>query len=114
MAVFRIIFMQLSRVLPVLCLVAWWGSGPVSNCSAADLVRGPYLQTATPTSIRFCWRTDEPTESIVLYGTEPNNLHLIAGDLDLTTEHEIDVYGLVPATQYFYGVGSLGGALAEG
>ena len=59
------------------------------TAGAATLLRGPYLQTATPDSITVRWRADAPTESVVLYGTESGSLHLIDGDLDLTTEHEV-------------------------
>ena len=37
----------------------------------ALLLRGPYLQSATPSSIVIRWRTDVPTDSTVLYGTVP-------------------------------------------
>jgi hypothetical protein len=77
------------------------------SAHALDLVRGPYLQTATPTSIIIRWRTDEPTESLVHYGVAPTNLHLIAGDLLLTTEHIVEIAGLNPATRYYYSVGDL-------
>lgn len=81
---------------------------------AVDLTRGPYLQTATPTSIIIRWRTDEPTESLVHYGTAPTNLHSIAGDLSTTTEHVVEIGGLNPNTRYYYSVGDLEFELAWG
>jgi hypothetical protein len=74
---------------------------------ALEVVRGPYLQTATPTSIIIRWRTDEPTESLIHYGLVPTNLHSIAGDLGLTTEHIVEIAGLNPDTRYYYSVGDL-------
>src|SRR6266478_4702920 len=79
-----------------------------------DLLRGPYLQMGTPNSTTVRWRTVSEAESIVLYGTDPNNLHLLSGDLEPTTEHEVVLGGLSPQTKYFYSIGDLGTSLAEG
>jgi hypothetical protein len=81
---------------------------------ALDLTRGPYLQTATPTSIIIRWRTDEPTESLVHYGTAPTNLHSIAGDLLEKTEHIVEISGLNPGARYYYSVGDLDEEIAWG
>src|SRR4051812_42963603 len=86
---------------------------PGGTAHAAALVRGPYLQIATPDSMRIRWRTDEATESLVFYGTNPNNLHLLNGDLEATTEHEVRLLGLTPATRYYYSIGDFSEALAE-
>lgn len=85
-----------------------------ASAFALDLTRGPYLQTATPTGIIIRWRTDEPTESLVHYGTAPTNLHSIAGDLETTTEHIVEIGGLKPNTRYYYSVGDLEFELAWG
>lgn len=82
--------------------------------SALDLTRDPYLQTATPTSIIIRWRTDEPSMSLVHYGTAPTNLHSIAGDLEEKTEHIVELGGLNPGTKYYYSVGDLEEELAWG
>src|SRR5690606_24940020 len=42
--------------------------------AATTVVRGPYLQTATPTSMVVRWRTDMTEASIVSYGTERDQL----------------------------------------
>ena len=97
-----------------LCCVLFAANFGPTAASAAQLLRGPYLQTPTPVSIIIKWRTDEATESIVLYGTESDRLHLIDGDLDPTTEHEVQLTELSTATRYFYSIGSLDETLAEG
>jgi acid phosphatase type 7 len=79
----------------------------VAAAPALDVIRGPYLQKATPTSVVIRWRTDQPTESFVHYGVMPTNLHLIAGDFSLTTEHIVEIGGLNPATRYYYSVADL-------
>ena len=92
----------------VLCLAT------LDQGNGTELVRGPYLQSGSHTAITIRWRTDEPTESIVLYGTEEDDLHLIAGDLELKTEHEVALAGMAPGTQYFYSVGSFFDTYASG
>jgi hypothetical protein len=75
------------------------GAGPV-------LERGPYLQLATPGSLRVRWRTVLFTPSQLEYGA---SLGLLDGEyFDSTprTEHEIEVTGLDPDTKYYYAVGN--------
>src|ERR1051325_2260764 len=78
------------------------------------LLRGPYLQSAAPHTMRVRWRTDSPSESIVFYGNDPDHPHFVAGDLDSTTEHEVQLAGLTPETKYYYAVGSLDEILVSG
>ncbi|MFQ5641182.1 MAG: choice-of-anchor D domain-containing protein, partial [bacterium] len=73
---------------------------------AQTIVRGPYLQTGTPTSIIIKWRTDLITDSRVQYGFSPDNLSFTVGDTSMTTEHEMTLTGLNADTQYFYSIGS--------
>src|SRR5687767_13392543 len=84
------------------------------TASAAELVRGPYLQSGTPTSVIVKWRTDVPTASIVFYGDQPDDLALVTGQIHPTTEHQVRISGLSPASKYFYSVGSFGETLAGG
>ncbi len=78
------------------------------------LVRGPYLQVATDTSIVVRWRTDASTRSRVRYGVSPGKLDKIVDDLSQVTEHEIKLTGLTPSTRYYYLVGSLKDTLQYG
>ncbi|HEX7009985.1 MAG TPA: metallophosphoesterase family protein, partial [Phycisphaeraceae bacterium] len=45
-----------------------------SLCLAADLLRGPYLQQATPDSIVIVWRTDDASDPVVRYGRSAASL----------------------------------------
>lgn len=72
----------------------------------AILLRGPYLQVATPTGIHIRWRTDQPTPSRVRYGTAPGTLPGVQDDPALVTEHEIVLQGLSARTKYWYSIGS--------
>lgn len=78
------------------------------------VVRGPYLQKATPTSLLLRWRTDVAMDSRVIYGTDPAALTSVAADPALTTEHTVALAGLSPATRYYYAVGSAATILAGG
>ncbi len=81
---------------------------------ALELTRGPYLQTGTHTSVILRWRTDEPSESIVYFGTSAGDLQQIAGDIDTTTEHIVELKELQPDTRYYYSIGDLHETLAQG
>ncbi|MBA3515423.1 MAG: fibronectin type III domain-containing protein [Pyrinomonadaceae bacterium] len=72
----------------------------------ASVTRGPYLQTGTPTGVIVRWRTNVATDSRVRYGTALGSLTSNSDNATLTTEHEVTISGLLPATQYFYSVGS--------
>lgn len=93
-----------------LCLV-----GALPDVAVAQaLLRSPYLQQGTPTSIVIRWRTDIASESRVSYGASPSDLSNTVTDPSLTTEHEATISGLMPATTYFYSVGTSSVTLAGG
>ena len=84
----------------------------------AALVREPYLQLATPTSITILWRTDLTcsNDSRVMYGTDSGNLNLpalgaagIPGSNAAVKDHLVMITDLDPGTKYFYNVGTVTG-----
>ena len=87
-------------------------AGPVDE--AQTLVRGPYLQSGTSSSVIIKWRTDEATDSVVRYGLDPDSLTLSATNSTSTTEHAVQLTGLSADMQYFYSVGTSSVALAGG
>ncbi len=80
-------------------------SAGASLPAATTVVRGPYLQTATPTSMVVRWRTDNTEASVVSLGTVRNQLATIVKAEGIGTEHVVQLTGLTPATRYFYAVG---------
>ena len=78
------------------------------------VIRGPYLQKGTPTSMVVKWRTDQPTQSVIHYGTNQANLNQISTDNTLKTEHELEITGLNPFTKYYYDVSNTSGVLIPG
>lgn len=79
-----------------------------------NVIRGPYLQKPTPTSIIIRWRTDVATDSRVQYGASPTTLSTNIDDAGSVTDHSIEITGLNPNTTYFYNVGTTVGALVGG
>ncbi len=77
--------------------------------TAQSVLRGPYLQLNTPTSIIVRWRTDALVQSHLWYGLSPNNLDMTTSINGATTEHEIQLEGLSPSTTYYYRIGDQNG-----
>ncbi len=78
------------------------------------LLRGPYLQSGSSTSIVIRWRTDWFTPGRVYYGTDPNDLDWLAQDTGLETEHAVRITGLRPNTRYYYEISTATQRLAGG
>ena len=57
--------------------------------TAAQVGRGPYLQTMTDTSVIVRWRTDLSTDSVVRYGTAPGSLTMTETVAGSATEHTV-------------------------
>lgn len=71
------------------------------------VIRGPYLQTSTDTSIIVKWRTLENTTGLVRFGTSLNSQTTLLADSISQEDHEILITGLTPSTEYFYSIGTL-------
>ncbi|MBT3267892.1 metallophosphoesterase family protein [Candidatus Poribacteria bacterium] len=84
----------------------------VPVAKALQVTRGPYLQIGTPTSIVVRWHTDEATDSRVTYGAALGEMGNEADDASVTTEHEVNITDLLPATKYHYAVGDQSASLA--
>ncbi|WP_432670352.1 choice-of-anchor D domain-containing protein [Flavobacterium sp. SM2513] len=69
-----------------------------------EVLRGPYLQSGTATSVVVKWRTDIPTASVVNYGTELATLSMQVFSENITTEHEVTLTDLSPNTTYYFNI----------
>ncbi|MBC7367217.1 MAG: metallophosphoesterase family protein [Undibacterium sp.] len=78
---------------------------PVALHAATSVVRGPYLQSATPTSLVIRWRTDNADTSYVRHRLAKDQLTLTTKAERVTTEHVVQLNGLQPGAKYFYAVG---------
>ena len=104
----------LQRSAALLLSLVLLACSSVGSVGAATVTRGPYLQTGTPSSVIVRWRTDTATDSSVHFGTSAASLGSVVSDPTLTTEHQVLVTGLAPATRYYYSVGTSVATLASG
>ncbi len=81
------------------CLIGPDESPPViSNIVAVPGAEG--------TAATITWDTDEPADSLVVFGTDPGSLVFGGADGSLVFAHEIELAALEPGTVYYYRVSS--------
>ncbi len=92
-----------------------FGIGCLSETTAQSVLRGPYLQFPTSSSMKVMWRTDIATPSRVYYGTSLATVmdNQIEGVVPVT-EHTVNITGLDPYTEYYYAVSDGSTVLAGG
>ena len=79
--------------------------GRTATAQSPIIVRGPYLQVVTPTSVVIRWRTDQPTTGRVWFGPSASQLTGSLRESQPTLEHSLTLTGLQPATRYAYAIG---------
>ena len=79
---------------------------------AASIIRGPYIQMGTNSSMTVRWNTDTPTTSDVKFGHAVNALSQNISDTTLKTQHVVTLSGLSALTRYYYSVGTTTAVLA--
>jgi hypothetical protein len=72
------------------------------SLDAAQVVRGPYLQSAGSDRITLCWKTDVETTSEVAFGLAPESTAGSVAESGMRTDHAITLTGLPPATRHYY------------
>lgn len=70
--------------------------------SATKVIRGPYLQKLTDSSITMRFLNDKESKVFVKYGKDKKNLNLRQENFLFTDEHIIEINKLEPNTKYFY------------
>ena len=75
------------------------------SIDAQQIVRGPYLNSVTPTSVVIRWRTDKVVAGQVDIGTTISLGNVTKEDKP-ATDHEVLINGLLPATRYYYTIRS--------
>ena len=69
----------------------------ISNISAISITKG---------SAAITWETDEPSDSLVKYGTEPGNYAEFVYNASYVTYHSVSITNLTPNTTYYFVVNS--------
>ena len=90
--------------------------------ASAAIVRQPYLQLVTPTSVTVVWRTDlnSADNSLVQYGTVFGTLNQSATGTAVTRpglnvkDHIVTIAGLNAGTKYYYNVGTTSNGVQGG
>ena len=70
------------------------------------LIKGPYLQIGTPTSMVVRWETNIATDTKVAYGTSSTALTSFVTNTVSSITHTALITGLTPYTKYYYSVGT--------
>lgn len=78
------------------------------------VVRGPYMQVDTPTSMRVRWTTSTPYGTTLRYGPAPGIFQGSVVNGVPTLEHEALLTGLSPGTRYHYDLGVVMGLPLDG
>lgn len=78
-----------------------------ANAQTPLVTRGPYLNLGTESSVVIRWRTDTSTDTKIWYGTQMDTSIMVSVlDVNATTEHEMNITGLLTGTRYYYAIGS--------
>ncbi len=107
--------MNITRVRAsfMLCFLAleWLGS---ASSHAQTVVRGPYLQQGTPSSMIVRWHTDSNVSSYLEYGTSLEKMSRVGEGRTQSREHEVHISSLKPQTRYYYRIMAKGGRVLVG
>src|SRR5262245_52961448 len=82
---------------------------PPTLPAVTTITRGPYLQQGGTNNIVVRWRTSVAAQTVLRYGTAPENLTGIYSNVTLLIDHVVPLTGLQPDTKYFYQVGTTPG-----
>jgi len=68
------------------------------------VVAGPIPQRVADTTARIWWETNSPSSTIVMYGTDANNMSQKKEEAWGKQSHSVDLSGLQPGATYYYQV----------
>jgi hypothetical protein len=82
----------------------------VSISLNAQIIRQPYLQVLTPSSIMVRWNTAKSDTGKVYYGINQGSLTNLVMESDTNLFHKVTISGLGPSTKYYYSIDTLDGS----
>jgi acid phosphatase type 7 len=85
----------------------------VSNAQTT-LVRGPYINMNTTTSVHIHWNTNVATKSLVRFGLTPSALTQVVYKNQISIHHDVQITNLLPDTKYYYAIGTNTGFMLQG
>jgi len=77
------------------------------DVSAPQIIGRPLVQDITDKSAVINWNTDESSSTMVVLGTQSDDLNRVEASSNFTAEHQLAITGLLPDTTYFYKVQSV-------
>jgi subtilisin family serine protease len=94
---------------------AYDGTGPATVYDTAVIdSQSPVISQidASPAATRAVigWTTDEPADSVVRYGAQPDNLNMTVTETSLTTSHSLALAPLTPLSIYYFEITSVDAA----
>lgn len=102
----RIIAISIGAIIGVpLMLVSFVHFQSAVFTKASDIApRDLVISETTSTSATIQYYTDQPSQAVILYNTDPKELKLLAPDQEKTQEHNVTVSLLVPKTTYYFAI----------
>lgn len=78
-----------------------------------QVLRQPYLQVVTPTSITVRWNTGDSIEGKVHYRLSSDTLTNTIIESEPVTFHEVTITGLTPDSRYYYSIDTIQGSAEQ-
>ena len=106
-----------SKTLPLALLGVLLLPLPLSSMGlkpSQQVVRGPYLQSGTSSSVVVRWRTSLPSKGWLRYGPNTAMLETQIEEAQATTEHELKIENLEASSRTYYVIGEADRELAGG
>lgn len=102
----RIIAVSIGTIIGVpLMLVSFVHFQSAVFTKASDIApRDVVISPITSTSATVQWYTDQESQAVIVYGTDPKQLKFFAPDQAKTKEHTITISLLVPKTPYYFAI----------
>jgi len=80
-------------------------SNPLTKPASTFSLQSVTVASTTDSSAVITWQTDQPSTSLVEYGTDESQLILTQENVELVTDHKVLVNNLSPEKEYFYKLG---------
>lgn len=102
----RIIAVSIGTIIGVpLMLVSFVHFQSAIFTKASDIApRDVVISQITDTSATVQYYTDEESQAVILYGTDPKDLRFLAPDQNKVKDHNVTISLLIPKTTYYFSI----------